>query len=141
MMRRQWVIWYAVVLHVVWGAVLMFSAAPANTTPLAKLSKLLPPQLLGAVLLAVGLWAGLATWRGKHSPSEVAGLLVQQGLLVATGISSLWQVALGCYADGVPRPWAFIFADQLPSILAPVMHTFALLDAFVWTGNGWTRRP
>lgn len=66
--------------------------------------------------------------------------LPQQLLLMISAGSSLWAVLLSQYADGAPRHWAFIFADQLPAILAALCHTGALI---AFHGGWWwqTHRP
>lgn len=55
-------------------------------------------------------------------------LLPQLFFMLLSGISALSFVFQGHYADGVMRPWYFIFLDQLPIVLGVVFYTLALIN-------------
>ena len=129
--RRNWMVIYAIALHVCWGLLLLVSPAPLATTALSDWP--LSNQYVSAVLiLGVGL---LALWgmRQDHHARPVASLaavLPQQFLLMLSAGTALRCAWLGMYGDGTTRAGMHILADQLPAVLAMVLHTGALLDWF-----------
>jgi hypothetical protein len=134
--RRNWMMIYALVLHGVWGLQLMFSEAPLRTTALGDFP-IRNPYLAGLALLAV---TGMA-WVGVHRASDLslrgfALVLPQQFLLMMSSFTAMTCVAHGSYWDGTVVPRAHLFADQLPSILAMLLHTGALVDWFWLTYRG-----
>lgn len=125
---RNWMIRYAAVLHLIWGAVLLFSAAPLSSTPLADFA-VLHHSVVGVLMIAVALMAMTASrTRSRLWGSALA--TPQQFFLLVSAFTSASAVINGHYADGTVVPRLHIFVDQLPSMLAMVMHTFALLDWF-----------
>lgn len=133
-MRNLWIIWYAILLHLIWGAILLLSPEPVNTTPIYTISLLIPSQhLMGLALLASGTCMIIACMHlAPHRPSLKAlpFLLPQQFLLLLTTVGALTAAMTGTYADGVMRSPFFIFADQLPAILAGTLHTASIVRFF-----------
>ena len=122
------IIWYAAVLHVSWGMILMMSSVPLLTTP----TYLLPNRQFfsGLILAIVGLSAGIGHIRRKHHRSgSLLALAPQQFIMLVSAFSALTNVVRGTYSDGyVPgsSPHLFILVDQLPTILAAVFHSIAV---------------
>ena len=122
--------------HLVWGLLLLAYPAQIGATPLALFAQgmqALPGlggpartgEALGYLLAAAFGWR--FTWRRPVTPGWFPCLAGPQLFLVLCAIwSSSRAVWLGQYADGVPRHWAFILADQAPSITSGV----CLLAAF-----------
>ncbi|HUK27402.1 MAG TPA: hypothetical protein VLV31_03175 [Candidatus Acidoferrales bacterium] len=139
----NWIIAYAIALHLFWGAFILISAAPLQTTPIHTVAEVVqafsgPNRFaVGAVfLIAAGLsYLGLSSKRSL--PSSILLMMPQQGLLVLTAIGGVLAAINGHYADGVPRSAMFILADQFPPVLIAAAHTFAIV-AF---GRGFLPNP
>ena len=135
----HWMLLYAVLLHAIWGIFLLWSPDDIGATPLALLHIFLRNRTFESaiyLLASLGTVAMLSHWIPRHW-SLLCGL-PQQFLLMVSAGGSLWAVIIGQYADGVPRPWVFILADQLPAMLAALCHTGALL--VFHGGLSWPRR-
>lgn len=96
---------------------------------MAALLKLFHWPLLASAFLIVGvILAVLAEWgRGFSRDARFWMLLPQFCVLVVEALWALNFVAASHYADGVPRPWNFIFCDQMPRIGMPIWYGAALL--------------
>ena len=51
------------------------------------------------------------------------------------GLTALNSIIHGHYADGVIRPWQFIFVDQLPALLLMVFGSVVLFEPIWNRGN------
>lgn len=125
--RPVWIIWYAVLLHIMWGCLLLVSQAPYGATALHVYSGV--PRVVSVLVLFAA--SGLAVWgatRRLPSWQGLAALLPQQALLTVSAYAAVAAVAVAHYGDGVPRPRLFILADQAPAILAVVLHTAAVIE-------------
>jgi len=104
--------------------------AALNSTPLHTIES--HAQWVGlslpAMLLASAALAAYGLTKAESPYTRALCLIPQQGAVIATAGGAIAAVISGHYADGVMRPWAFILADQLPSILIAVFHTLALFD-------------
>ena len=128
MIRRQpWLLWYAVVLHTIWGMCFLINTSAFGATPV-HVYKNDPRMLIGLMFLTA---AALGAYGLIFKPRSLIGLLCllpQQSLLVVSATVAIISVADGHYADGVIRPTLFILVDQAPIILAVVFHTVALIS-------------
>jgi hypothetical protein len=125
--RPSWIIWYAVLLHALWGVLLLTSPAPYGATAIHVYNSV-PRFALAALLF---LASGLATWaitRPQPSWRTLAALLPQQALLTISAYAALLAVIGAHYGDGVIRPRLFILADQAPIILTMLLHTAAVVE-------------
>ncbi len=125
--RPSWIIWYAVLLHTLWGVLLLASPSPYGATAM-HVYDAVPRYALAAVLF---LASGLATWAivwPQPSWRSLAALLPQQALLTISAYAALLAVVEAHYGDGVIRPRLFILADQAPVILTMVLHTAAVVE-------------
>ena len=125
--RPVWIIWYAVLLHTMWGCLLLVSGRPYGATAL-HIFALLPRDVMAAVLF---LASGLAAWgvaRRQPSWRTLAALLPQQTILTVSACAAIVAVVVAQYGDGVARPRLFILADQAPAILVVILHTAAVVD-------------
>ncbi len=125
--RPSWIIWYAVLLHALWGVLLLASLSPYGATPLHVYEGVPRFAMAGFLFLASGL-AAWAITRPGPSWQSLAALLPQQGLLTISAYAALLAVVEAHYGDGVIRPRLFILADQAPVILAMVLHTAAVIE-------------
>jgi hypothetical protein len=90
-------------------------------------------QYLAALwFLLVGVTA-IISMRWDRNLFGAMLLMPQQATLMLSAFTAGSCIWNGHYFDLEPRPRVFIAADQLPSILAMVIHTFALLDWHVWS--------
>ena len=125
--RPVWIIWYAVLLHITWGCLLLASRVPYGATALHVYHGV-PRVVLAAALFAA---SGLAMWgvtRRRPSWQGLATLLPQQALMTFSAYAAVVAVAVAHYGDGVPRPRLFILADQVPAVLTMVLHTAAVIE-------------
>jgi hypothetical protein len=125
--RPVWIIWYAVLLHLTWGCLLLASRVPYGATAL-HVYQGVPRVVLAAALFAA---SGLAIWgvtRRRPSWQGLATLLPQQAIMTFSAYAAVVAVAVAHYGDGVPRPRLFILADQVPAVLTMVLHTAAVIE-------------
>ena len=121
------IIWCAIALHLLWGCLLLVNDRALGATALHAFAGV-PRLLTAAILFGVAAMAAVGVvW---HAPRRVtlALLLPQQAVLTISAMSAVTAVFSGRYADGVPRPWYFILADQAPVILTMVLHTIAVVQ-------------
>ena len=88
---------------------------------------------IGIILIAVALMSMYSMRLYKHQKNLRASLLLslpQQFILMLSMMSAFEAINVSHYADGVERPQLFIFIDQLPAILAAILHTLALFYYF-----------
>lgn len=123
----RWILWYGVVLHAMWGVMLLASSQPLGATPLGMFHAA-PAWVTGAAMLAcTGMaLAGLA--RPVPGRASLLLLMPQQGLLMVSAFSAASAIVESAYADGVIRSRFFIGADQAPMVLTAVIHTLALVE-------------
>lgn len=122
-------VWFAVLLHLTWAMLLLFSEAPKNVTAVSALAELFPDSRgLIIVLIAV---AGCATYgilrRNGTVGARVALLLPQQIALAISAIGAVQAMILARFPDGVERSHAFLIADQMPAILALLIHSATIV--------------
>ena len=125
--RPVWIIWYAVLLHITWGCLLLASRVPYGATAL-HVYQSVPRVVLAVVLFAA---SGLAMWgvtRRRPSWQSLATLLPQQAIMTFSAYAAVVAVVVAHYGDGVPRPRLFILADQVPAVLTMVLHTAAVIE-------------
>jgi hypothetical protein len=129
--RPIWIIWYAVALHALWGALLLADPAAGGATPLA-IYRALPRDAVGALLVVVAALAAYGAINALGNPTmTLLAMLPQQGMLSVSAMASAVAVARGRYGDGVVRPRLFITADQAPVILTMVLHTVAIIAIYM----------
>src|SRR5215469_2861088 len=132
---NAWIIWYAVVLHTVWGCLLLRSPAASGATALHVFNDL-PRSLMAGALFSA---SGVAVWaltRRQPSLKSLAALLPQQALLTLSAYAAIAAVFVAHYGDGVPRPRLFILADQAPAVIAFVLHTAAVIEMYARRPDG-----
>lgn len=124
-------IWYAILLHWVWGSTLLSSAAPLNVTAISTIVQLglVSAQSAGIFFLAIASMALI----GIFAPKKVAVLyLIPQTLVLwLAAYGAIIAMISGTFADGVVRSQAFLITDQAPAVIAAVMHTLAVVDIYL----------
>ena len=134
MMRWRWVIWYALIVHVLWAVALLFDKSARLATAVGGVNDYIPTVWLTPVFFAVSVLA-LASLRSSRHLYGYLLVLPQQALIVMSGAASLHAILQSQYGDGVIRPWEFIAADQIPPILLSFFHTFAVLSHYGQTAE------
>jgi len=130
-MRIPWILWYAVVLHSIWGMLFLYDARAGWATAPHGILRLCGgnAHVSGLVLLVCSLCAVYGIlgypWRPRLA---LLALLPQQILMLLTGFSVVKAIVWSQFADGVVRPWVFILADQSAGLLAALAHTGAILS-------------
>lgn len=124
---HKYILLYAWFLHLAWAILLLIDPVGLHTAPLAALG--LFTQDSGHLTSAILFFSCACAVPGFiHSTKFWSRpcFMPQQLLLLISATHSLTLILAGSYADGVVRPSLFILADQLPNLVATVMHTLAL---------------
>lgn len=104
------------------------------TTPMAEIFFNSNQYIASGVYLFAAISASV-TLLNNHASNSWHGVIFcmpQQFLLMMSASTAIRCVMRGSYADGVPRPWEFILADQLWVIVGMAVHTIVLLDLYVF---------
>ena len=126
--RNYFIIFYATILQIITGVVLLFSPTQIEVAQLG-IFNILFPYKIGAVLMLLSV--ALVIFADLYIKNKLLNILLhipQEFFLILTAISGILYVSLGHYADGVVRSQAFIFIDQLPGIVAAVLYLVFLFD-------------
>lgn len=120
--NTKFVVWFAIVLHWVWGTLLLMGPAPLGVTAIATMTHwgVVTAQNLGIFYLLTSLLAAV----GLAAPKYIGYIFIcpQQIALFISAFGALSAMMTGTFADGVIRPTAFLVADQLPIVLLAVFH-------------------
>lgn len=130
-MRKNWILWYAIVLHGSWVIALLSSPAAMGSTGVAALAALGLDR--GALALALGVAVCCSLYDLQSPPRQrwlrIGLLLPQQFALCVSALGALQAIVSHQFADGVPRdPW-FIASDQMHYVIAAAFHTAAVFQA------------
>ena len=137
--RRSYILWLAVLTHLVWGVALVLSEPAAMATATSELHKAIDQHVVEGVLVFVAGVAALASMFRRSI--DVLGfylLLPQQFLLFISGYSSARAVWLQQYGDGVTRPFAFILVDQWAWILVAILHAVRVTEIHFGDLGKWS---
>jgi hypothetical protein len=125
--RSSWIIWYAILLHTLWGVLLLINQVPYGATAIHIYGGV-PRYLMAALFFAASGLAVYGVTRPHPTWQSLASLLPQQGLLTVSAYAAFVAVIISRYGDGVLRPRVFILADQAPVILTMILHTAAVVE-------------
>ena len=138
-MRRPWIIWWAIALHLAWGFALI---ANSSVFPLAIFVGLhwVRPLGIGAVTVGVLLiTAALAAASGLLLDTRISrrsGLLLlmpQYAILLAAFVSDTQTVVTG-FVDGREIDRVILFVVLWPVMIAAVLHSLAIVERHaLWT--------
>lgn len=127
-MKHEKIIWYAIALQLITGVSLLLHGEALNTAALSPFYQYASPTGVGLTHIGAASLAVYALRSDKKYPQAVPWLLVpQQLLLLMSGVIALTLSVQGHYADGVVRPFFFIFTDQLPAMLLAVFYTATII--------------
>ena len=119
---------YAILLQLITSIFIILSDNPIRIASLGAFYDLFPNHYFGAGLMLLGVVMAILGLNEKISPYRFLFFLPQFLFLILTSGSALNYVFLGHYADGVTRPWQFIFLDQSPAFLATLTYTFSIFN-------------
>jgi len=130
-----WALWYAMILHTVWGVgILIGGRAAVMSTPAHAVSVLFPnSRLLAFILFGASVLAAVALGVGEPVENRVVwGLLLgpQAALMLVSGFGGIQAAWAHQYADGTVRPFWFIFTDQAPIIVGAFVHSCSVVNYF-----------
>ncbi len=140
-MRTHWIIWLAMVLHLIQGFLLLLDKTAGNTTSAHLLLKYVPyAPLAGLIMVAAALLAMVELVYFHYIPNtgSVILLLPQQIILIMAAGSAIQAIFLSHFADGVIRSRAFIIADQSVFILLAIFYTVAIIEVYTPEAIPWT---
>ena len=137
--RINWIVVAAIVVHGLWGLILLFDSSPLHTTPLGHLP-IKHHVGAGIFLLLVSVSAAVPIFKPKLD-TTIWGLVLtmpQQWLLMSSVFTAIVSAWAGKYPDGyVPNQWGnphlFIVVDQLWPIIGMTCHTLSLCDWYWWS--------
>lgn len=131
-------IYYVIVQHFLLGLTIITSPGAINTSTLAVLNSILPDWHLGGVLLIMSACLAIyGAFASKNKYVSVFFFIPSLFFLWLFGLTAFNAVLQGHFADGVTRPWEFIFADQLPSMLLMFFMTVVFSEP-LWNKNGYS---
>jgi hypothetical protein len=119
---------------------LIVNPAAQGVTAIHDMTRLTGSAAASAVVF-LGVAALAATGLIRARWGSIRGLLEvlpQQAVLLISAFGACEAVWRSMYADGEPRPRAFIAADQIPAVFIALAHSAALIHCFA---RGGGRRP
>lgn len=131
---RPGLIVYASTIQIIRGGLLAFGpGAAAGATATSGIVLFFGHLRWAGLFLIIAATLALYGLGRFHSPSlrALVWALPQQSALIISSQSAFKAVILSRYADGIPRPWDFILADQSPYLAAVVLYTATLIGYFV----------
>jgi hypothetical protein len=129
--NRYLIVWYAILLHWIQGTLLVLDDSAGWVTSTSHVREWLhiSPDGLGLIYITVGSFAALSLLLlERYSIWRMAVLVPQQFFLVLAALGATDAMWNSQFADGVVRSQFFIVADQIPIVIATVLHSFALID-------------
>lgn len=141
--RRQsdWIIYWAVAVHTVWGVALLLDPNVAKIVILVGLHEFVkagvPEWVLGTGLILVSALAliGLLSSRIQSRNTSLCLLMPQYAVLMTSLFSDLWTVLAGLNSatgTAVSRPILLIVL--WPVMAAAILHSIAIVERHLrWT--------
>lgn len=132
-------VWFAVCLHFIWAVTLLATESARKTTGIWALSQLFPNRYGLAFLLLVVAGCATTSLFMRLSLAKILLLAPQQIFLGVSAAGAIRAMVLSHFADGVVRPTGFLVADQVPVVLALVVHsaTITYLALMKVSGQKW----
>ncbi len=131
---RHWRISYLILaissVHIAWSAILLFSAAPLNTTSMGGVPWNFNRFFASGFYFTIASLAmvGMLSHYISRKAWSVLFIIPQQAALIYSAYTVAERVNLSMYYDGVLRPMEFILADQIYVFIFAILHSFCLID-------------
>jgi hypothetical protein len=125
-------VWFASLVHLFQGVALLFYPEAGNATPTKILVDTFGHHVIAGIgLIIVSSFAVYSLLRHRgDKKGTILYLIPQQIIMMLSAYESSQAIILSQYADGVIRSRAFIFADQMATIMAAIVHTVAIIDIY-----------
>ena len=137
-MARKLTLWYAIVIHAVWGAAMLADPTVADTATLTLLREYCPNTYVLAVLLLIVAVCAIAACSMPLSRWSLALLLPQQFVLLCSSFDAIRTIAVGHFPTGPERSTLWMTAVLSPTILLGVFYSAAIWQI---CGSFTRRRP
>jgi hypothetical protein len=135
-MRQSLMIWQACIIHYIWGIALFVDERASWTTAINAITKYLPSVKFEASLIIIASTLALFSLMSqKRTVLTLVALVPQQVLMMVSAFGAIQASVYSQFADGVVRPFWFIFSDQSPYIVVMILHTLAILEEYA--GEWW----
>lgn len=122
------VIWYACIMHFIWGTSLIIDPVAGGATALSVAMRVFGGHYgAAAAMYGVATLALFGIVKFHASFTKVWCMLPQQAMLVLSAGAVTSAMISSHFADGVMRSRAFIVVDQLPSLLIAVFHVIVVI--------------
>ena len=131
-------VWFAVTLHFVWAIVLFVTPSARHTTGVWALSQLFPNRFGLAILLLVVAGCATASLFMRISLAKILMLAPQQIFLGISAAGAIRAMVVSHFADGTIRPTGFLVADQVPVVLALLVHSATI--SYLALARAWGER-
>ncbi len=130
MKNNDLIIFYAIILQLITGIFVFLAQTPIEVARLGAFYLLFPSKTVGSIFIIIAAILAIHALflRQKGKWWYFFFFFPQFFFLLLTTGSALNYVLLQHYADGIIRPWPFIFIDQLPSFIATTLYAFAIFD-------------
>jgi hypothetical protein len=120
-------IWFAVLLHITWVVSLLVDSSSTHATAVHGPAVLFPNHYGLALLLTTVAACATGAIFMELSRLKIALLVPQQIMLGISAAATIQAMSLGHFADGVGRPRGFIISDQVPAVIALIVHSCTIL--------------
>lgn len=127
MKHANFIILYAVLLHLFWGISMLADPSANMISGVAGVKSLIGAAAAPYVFIAAAL-LGLQATIGEPRIWKAYIGVPQQFLLVLSSVGAIGCMIKGAFADNVIRPHAFLIADQSPVLIVAALHIAALLS-------------
>lgn len=134
-MRRQWIMWAACCMHMVWGIVLLFDASPLQVVPIAAISFDGQYGLAAVLILSSALATAGVFWKDKPGLAQIGMLIPQQLILMISAASAVLVVLTGQTPSGQVLPPGQLAAGLSWTVFLAAWHTTAILDYCFYRGG------
>ena len=126
--HRLFVVWYAIILHWLWGCMLLASNDPLAITAINAVSRfgLVYPSSASILYFFVSSLAIIGIMAPR--PVGLIFLIPQQIVLYVSAYGAILAMSTGRFADGVQRTPAFLIADQAPAVIIAFLYTFVVIE-------------
>lgn len=125
------IVWYVIILHWLWGSLLLASSAPLSITAIFTVVRLGLASFREVGVLYLS--ASLLAWLGLFMSPGIGSLflLPQFTLLGCSAYGAIRAMVLGTFADGVIRSHTFLMADQAPSVIIFLFYFVSFYNLYL----------
>lgn len=129
MNKENLIIYNAILIQFITAMFLLAAHEPLRVASLGIFYDLFSVPQLGAMLMLLGVVCSVVgVMVNVENRARFLFFIPQYVFLLLTAGSALSYIIQGQYADGVIRPWQFIFIDQLPSLAIALLYTASIFN-------------